>query len=105
MYVSWSILAGQSHGQWGPEFPGMLQFSLRPGIVNYFLAGSAAEFSVNLAVASHFFFFSFSVVLLNFIHMHIYIEVVILWSRASKSWVGVVYVLLFVLQFGIFLED
>jgi hypothetical protein len=45
VYVSWSILAGQSHGQWGLEFPGMLQFSLRPGILNYCPGNGAAEFS------------------------------------------------------------
>jgi hypothetical protein len=68
VYVSWSIVAGQSHGQWGPEFPGMLQFSLRPGILNYCPAGSAAEyFAVNLVAASHFFPFS---IVLNFIYVY-----------------------------------
>jgi len=45
VYVSWSNLAGQSHGQWGLEFPGMLQFSLRPGILDYCPGAGAAEFS------------------------------------------------------------
>jgi hypothetical protein len=55
VYVSWSILAGQSHGQWVLEFPGMLQFSLRPGILDYCPGAGAAEFFKFPAAASHFF--------------------------------------------------
>jgi hypothetical protein len=64
VYVSWSILAGQSHGQWGPEFPGMLQFSLRPGILNYFPGNGAAEYfqvsvgGFTLLYFNPFFFYS-----------------------------------------------
>jgi hypothetical protein len=30
--VNWSVLAGQTLGQWGPKFLGFLQLSLRLGI-------------------------------------------------------------------------
>ena len=29
VYVDWSVLAGQTLGQWGPKFPGFFQLSLR----------------------------------------------------------------------------
>ncbi len=67
VYVNWSVAAGQFHGQWGCKYPGLLQVSLRPEILNYCPAGSAAEFDVNLVAASHFFFFSSY---LNFIFVY-----------------------------------
>ncbi len=50
-------MAGQFHGQRGLKYPGLLQLSLRPGILNYCPAGSAAKFVVTLAAVSHFFIF------------------------------------------------
>ena len=44
VYVDWSVLAGQTLGQWGPKFPGFFQLSLRLEIFNYCPAGSVAEF-------------------------------------------------------------
>ncbi len=33
VYVNWSVLAGQTLGQWGPKFPGFSQLSLGLGIL------------------------------------------------------------------------
>jgi hypothetical protein len=33
VYVNWSVLAGQTLGQWGPKFLGFSQLSLRLGIL------------------------------------------------------------------------
>jgi hypothetical protein len=72
-------VAGQSHGQWGPEFPGMLQFSLRPGILNYCPGGGTAEYFTSFRRRLHT---PFILILCNFAHK--YIEIARWWLRGNK---------------------
>ena len=44
--VNWSVVAGQTLGQWGPKFPGFFQLSLRLGILSTVLPGSPCGGSV-----------------------------------------------------------
>ncbi len=44
VYVNWSACGWSDPRSVGSLIPGLLQFSLRPGILIYCLAGSAAEF-------------------------------------------------------------
>jgi hypothetical protein len=56
VYLSWSVAAGQFHGQWGREYSGLLQVSL--GLKFKLLScGQCGGIFVNLAAASHFFIF------------------------------------------------
>ncbi len=53
VYVNWSVLAGQTLGQWGPKFPRFLQLSLRLGILITVLRAVWRNL-FSLAAASHF---------------------------------------------------
>ena len=52
VYVNWSVLAGQTLGQWGPKFLGFSQLSLRLGILITVLRAVWRNL-FSLAAASH----------------------------------------------------
>ncbi len=52
VYVNWSVLAGQTLGQWGPKFPGFSQLSLRLEILITVLRAVWRNL-FSLAAASH----------------------------------------------------
>jgi hypothetical protein len=52
VYVNWSVLAGQTLGQWGPKFPGFFQLSLRLEILITVLRAVWRNL-FSLAAASH----------------------------------------------------